>query len=165
MTTPATSRFTTTQWLVCTIAAIGFLFDTYELLMTPLVGVPAIAELLQVPANNPLVTKWTGNMLWLSALCGGVFGMMGGWLIDRFTRKRIMAASIFVCSLAPVAASFSTSLECFIFFRCTTFIGVCVEFVAAITWLAELFADKRHRELAIGWTQAFASVGGLLVTG
>ena len=104
MTTEPQSRFTTTQWLVCIIAAIGFLFDTYELLMTPLVGVPAIAELLQVPANNPLVTKWMGNMLWLSALCGGVFGLLGGWLIDRFGRKRIMAASIFVYSLSPVAA-------------------------------------------------------------
>src|SRR5205823_3327201 len=51
------------------------------------------------------------------------------------------------------------------FFRCATFVGVCVEFVAAVTWLSELFPDKRQRELAIGWTQAFASVGGLLVTG
>jgi hypothetical protein len=36
--------------------------------------------------------------------------------------------------------------------------------VAAVTWLAELFADKRTRERAIGWTLAFASVGGILVT-
>lgn len=159
------SRFTTTQWLIITIASIGFLFDTYELLMTPLVGVPAIAELLQVPANNPLVTEWMGKMLWMSALCGGVFGLLGGWLIDRFGRKRIMAVSIFVYSLSPVAAAFSTSLEMFIFFRCTTFIGVCVEFVAAITWLAELFPEKRRREIVLGSTQAFASLGGLLVTG
>ena len=157
-------RLTTTQWLICAIAAIGFLFDTYELLMTPLVGVPAIAELLQVPANNPLVTKWMGNMLWLSALCGGVFGLLGGWLIDRFGRKRIMAASIFVYSLSPVAAAMSTSLGAFVFFRCTTFIGVCVEFVAAITWLAELFPDPRRKKIVLGGTQAFASVGGLLVT-
>jgi hypothetical protein len=40
-----------------------------------------------------------------------------------------------------------------------------VEFVAAVTWLSELFPDKRQRELVLGWTQAFASVGGLLVTG
>ncbi len=165
MTTTPNSKFTTTQWLIITIAAIGFLFDTYELLMTPLVAVPAIAELLQVPANNPLVTKWTGNMLWLSALCGGVFGLLGGWLIDRFGRKRIMAVSIFVYSLSPVAAAFSTTLGWFIFFRCTTFIGVCVEFVAAITWLAELFPEKRRKEIVLGSTQAFASVGGLLVTG
>ena len=165
MTTTPTQHFTTIQWLVCTIAAIGFLFDTYELLMTPLVGVPAIAELLQVPPNNPLVTVWTGRMLWMSALCGGVFGLLGGWLIDRFGRKRIMAASIFVYSLSPVAAALSTSLEWFVFFRCTTFIGVCVEFVAAITWLAELFPDPRRKKIVLGGTQAFASVGGLLVTG
>src|SRR5260370_10477085 len=110
MTTESSSRFTTTQWLIITIASIGFLFDTYEPLMPPLVGVPAIAELLQVPPNNPLVTLWTGRMLWMSGLCGGVFGLLGGWLIDRFGRKRIMAASIFVYSLSPVAAALSTSL-------------------------------------------------------
>lgn len=157
-------RFTLVQWLVCLIAAIGFLFDTYELLMTPLVGVPAIAELLQVPPNNPLVTLWTGRMLWMSALCGGVFGLLGGWLIDRFGRKRIMAASIFVYSLSPVGSALSTTLGAFVFFRCTTFIGVCVEFVAAITWLAELFSDKRQKEIVLGTTQAFASVGGVFVT-
>ena len=164
MSTPSL-KLTRTHWCIITIAAIGFLFDTYELLMTPLVGVPAIAELLQVPANNPLVTKWTGNMLWLSALCGGVFGLLGGWLIDRFGRKRIMAASIFVYSLSPVAAALSTTLGWFVFFRCTTFIGVCVEFVAAITWLAELFPEPRRKKIVLGGTQAVASVGGLLVTG
>src|SRR5213075_2386040 len=44
------------------------------------------------------------------------------------------------------------------------FIGVCVEMVAAVTWLTELFQDKRTRELAIGWTLATASLGGILVT-
>jgi MFS family permease len=147
------------------MASIGFLFDTYELLMTPLVGVPAIAELLQLPPNNKTVTDWMGRMLWMTALCGGVFGLLGGLLIDRFGRKRIMAASIFVYALSPCAAAFSTSLGVFVFFRCTTFIGVCIEFVAAITWLAELFPDKKQREFALGFTQAFASLGGLLVTG
>jgi MFS family permease len=48
--------------------------------------------------------------------------------------------------------------------RCTTFIGVCVEFVAAVAWLAELFPNPRQREAVLGYTQAFSSVGGLLVT-
>lgn len=155
---------TRTQWLVCIIAAIGFLFDTYELLMTPLAGVPAIAELLKLPPNHPAVTMWMGRMLWMTALCGGIFGLLGGWLIDRFGRKRIMALSIFVYALSPFAAAFAGSLTTFIFFRCTTFIGVCVEFVAAITWLAELFPDKRQKEIVLGTTQAFASLGGIFVT-
>ena len=37
----------------------------------------------------------------------------------------------------------------------TTFIGVCVEFVAATAWLAELFTEPKRRESVIGWTQAF----------
>jgi MFS family permease len=158
-------KLSLTAWLVLIIASIGFLFDTYELLMTPLVAVPAIAELLQLPPNNPVVIQWFGNMLWTTALCGGIFGLLGGWLIDRFGRKTIMAASIFLYAFSPFAAAFSTSLPMFFFFRCTTFIGVCVEFVAAITWLAELFPDKRQKEIALGSTQAFASLGGLLVTG
>src|SRR2546425_7755377 len=76
----------------------------------------------------------------------------------------MMATSIFVYALSPFAASFSTHLGAFVFFRCTTFIGVCVEFVAAITWLAELFPEKKQKERVLGWTQAFASLGGVLVT-
>jgi MFS family permease len=164
MNSSAPKSFSVTQWLILIVAAIGFLFDTYELLMTPLVGVPAIAELLKLPPNHPEVTAWMGRMLWMTALCGGVFGLLGGWLIDRFGRKRIMALSIFVYALSPFAAAFASTLPMFVFFRCTTFIGVCVEFVAAITWLAELFPDKQQKQRVLGWTQAFASLGGILVT-
>lgn len=100
MANTTSPRFTTTQWLIIIIASIGFLFDTYELLMTPLVAAPAIAELLNVPLNNSLVTDWVGRLLWIAALCGGVFGLCGGWLVDRFGRKRVMAASIFMLAVA-----------------------------------------------------------------
>ena len=157
-------KFSFTTWLIIVIASIGFLFDTYELLMTPLVAAPAIAELLKIPQNNPIVTEWVGRLLWIAALCGGVFGLLGGWLVDKFGRKTIMAASIFLYSFSPFAAAYSTSLPMFVFFRSTTFIGVCVEFVAAITWLAEVFEDKKQKEKWLGITQAFASLGGVLVT-
>lgn len=157
--------------LVLTIAAIGFLFDTYELLMFPVIGSDAIAELLYHKSFAALsaaeqggVRDWAGRMLWIAALCGGAFGLLGGWLIDRLGRKTIMVASILIYSLSPVAASFSVELWQLVLFRCTTFIGVCVEMVAAVTWLAELFENKRARELAIGWTLATASLGGIAVT-
>jgi MFS family permease len=153
-----------TAWLVLTVAAIGFLFDTYELLLLPLIAAPAISEILQLPANHPDVTAWVGRLLWIAALCGGVFGLVGGWLTDRLGRKTVLALSIALYSFSPVGAALSTSLGWFIFFRCATFVGVCVEFVAAITWLAELFPEKGRKEKVLGWTQAFASVGGLFVT-
>src|SRR5882724_6067659 len=161
---PPGQKLGLTGWLIILVAVIGFAFDTYELLMLPLIAGPALAEILQVPPNNPLVTQWVGNMLWITALCGGIFGLLGGWFTDRFGRKKVLVASILLYSFSPVMAAFSTSVAWFLFFRCTTFIGVCVEFVAAITWLAELFPDKRQKEIALGATQAFASLGGLLVT-
>jgi MFS family permease len=149
---------------VLLVAAIGFLFDTYELLMFPVIGASALSELLHVPADSDLVRLWAGRMLWIAALAGGFFGLLGGWLIDRLGRKTIMIASILAYSISPVAAAYSTELWQLVLFRCTTFIGVCVELVAAVTWLAELFTEKRSRELAIGWTLAMASLGGILVT-
>ena len=42
--------------------------------------------------------------------------------------------------------------------RCVVFVGVCVEFVAAVAWLAELFDDPQQREKVLGYTQAFSSL-------
>ncbi|MBL8866850.1 MAG: MFS transporter [Gemmataceae bacterium] len=132
--------------------------------MLPVIGAGALSDLLGVPRNHESVRWWIGTILWSAALAGGIFGLLGGWMIDRFGRKRIMVASILMYSLSPMAAAFSTDVYQFVFFRCTTFIGVCVEMVAAVTWLAELFPDKRTRERAIAWSLAAASLGGLLVT-
>ncbi|HYN05032.1 MAG TPA: MFS transporter, partial [Vicinamibacteria bacterium] len=68
-------------------------------------------------------------------------------------------------AFSALAAGFAPSVGWLLFFRCTTFVGVCVEFVAAVAWLAELFPEPRRREAVLGWTQAFSSVGGLMVTG
>ncbi len=37
--------------------------------------------------------------------------------------------------------------------------------MAAVAWLAELFPEPRRRESVLGYTQAFSSLGGLLVAG
>src|SRR3979490_1423946 len=100
MTTSSKAVLTPTHWLIIIIASLGFLFDTYQLLMTPLVGPPAISELLKVPLSNQAVSDWMGNLLWLSALSGGVFGLLGGWLIDRCGPKFAMALGIFISPFA-----------------------------------------------------------------
>src|SRR4051812_10496186 len=162
--TAPTPRLSLTQWLIIIIASLGFLFDTYQLLMTPLVGPAAISEMLKVPLSNSAVSEWMGKLLWLSAISGGVFGLLGGWLTDRLGRKFVMALGIFVYSLSPFAGAYSQTLGAFIFWRCATFVGVCIEFVAAITWIAEVFSDKAQKEKWLGITQLFASLGGVLVS-
>lgn len=164
MTNETTSRLTSVQWLICVIAAIGFAFDTYELLMLPLIVRPAIEQLGGFAFGTPGFTRWRDFMIFVPAVCGGIFGLLGGYLTDRLGRRRVLTWSILLYAFSALAAGFSTSLPMLLFFRTTTFIGVCVEFVAAVAWLAELFTEPKRRETVIGWTQAFSSLGGFMVS-
>ncbi len=157
------NRLTPIQWLVCFIAVIGFAFDIYELLMLPLIVRPALQELIGAVPGSPEFSHWVGLLFFLPAITGGAFGLLGGWLTDRFGRRRVLTYSILVYAFSAFAAGFSTTPGMLLFFRCTTFVGVCVEFVAAVAWLAELFPHPKQRENVLGYTQAFSSIGGLLV--
>lgn len=167
----AKSPMTGVQWLVCIIASIGFAFDIYELLMLPLVVKPALASLGGVGPNGvPLLipgsaeyVKWARTLFFVPAIAGGVFGLLGGYLTDLLGRRRVLTFSIMLYALSAFAAGFAQSLPALLFWRCLVFIGVCVEFVAAVAWLAELFPDPRRREKVLGFTQFFSSLGGLMV--
>ncbi|MFN7921348.1 MAG: MFS transporter [Bryobacteraceae bacterium] len=154
----------TTQWLICIVAGIGFAFDIYVLLVLPLIVGPALGALGGIKPGTPEAANWVSLLFYVPALAGGFFGMIGGYLTDRLGRRKILVFSILLYAASAVAAGYATSLEMLLFFRVTTFIGVCVEFVAAVAWLAELFPDHKQREKVLGWTQALSSIGGLLVT-
>ena len=163
--TPAGSlapSLTGVQWLVCIIAAIGFAFDIYELLMLPLVAPDALKEFGIMP-GTPEFNQWIGMLFYVPAFVGGIVGLWGGYLTDRLGRRRVLTWSILCYAVSAFLAGFATNIWMLLFFRSTTFIGVCVEFVAAVAWLAELFPDPHQRERVLGYTQAFSSIGGLLV--
>jgi MFS family permease len=164
-TTVAAPRLTSTQWLICAIAAIGFAFDTYELLMLPLIVGPAIGEMIGAKAGTPEYADWVSRLFFVPAVFGGIFGLFGGYLTDRLGRRRVLTWSILCYAFSAFGAGYATNIYWLLLLRTTTFIGVCVEFVAATAWLAELFSDPKQRERVLGYTQAFGSVGGLMVTG
>jgi MFS family permease len=181
---PESPPLNRTAWLICIIAAIEFAFDIYELLMLPLIIKPAMAA-LSVPLIDALVTggmdrataaglwspggeeyvRWARMLFFVPALAGGVFGLLGGYLTDLLGRRRVLTFSILLYAFAACAAGFATTLPQLLLFRCLVFIGVCVEFVAAVAWLAEIFTHPPQREKVLGYTQAFSSFGGLLVAG
>ncbi len=154
---------TRTQWLICIIASIGFAFDIYELLMLPLIIKPALFSLGGLVVGTPEYTHWARILFFVPAIAGGVFGLLGGWLTDRLGRRRVLTWSILIYAFGAFAAGFATTLPQLLICRCFVFVGVCVEFVAAVAWLAEIFPDPKQREKVLGFTQAFSSLGGLLV--
>jgi len=151
------------QWVICSIAAIGFAFDIYEILMLQLIARPALLELTGAAPGSPEFQMWVGRLFYIPAFAGGIFGLIGGYLTDLFGRRRVLTFSIILYALAAFASGYSTSIEMLLFLRCLVFIGVCVEFVAAVAWLAELFPQGERREKVLGYTQAFSSLGGLMV--
>jgi MFS family permease len=158
-------KMTPLQWLICTVAAIGFAFDTYELLVLTLIVRPALSEMLPRDVSQAVFNHWVGIFFYVPAIAGGIFGLLGGYLIDLLGRRRILLWSIFLFGVCTFATAYVTSPMQFLIFRCGTFVGVSVEFVAATAWLAELFPEREQREAVIGYTQGFASTGGLLVSG
>src|SRR5262245_53776188 len=166
MSSPATSgakRLTFTEWLICIMAAIGFAFDIYELLMLPLIVGPCLQDLLPKDAKPADFNYWGGMLFYVPAVAGGIFGLMGGYLTDRLGRRRVLTWSILLYAFSKFFAGFSTSVTMLLVLRSAAFVGVCVEFVAAVAWVAELFPDPKQREKALGYTQAFSSIGGLMV--
>src|SRR5262245_56517142 len=159
----STVRLTPVQWMICAIAAIGFAFDIYEILMLPLIVRPALLELTGAAPGSPQFQMWVGRLFYIPAFAGGIFGLLGGYLTDRLGRRRVLTYSILIYAVSAFLSGFVTSVGMLLLLRCFVFIGVCVEFVAAIAWLAELFPDPAQREKVLGYTQAFSSLGGLLV--
>src|SRR5438445_726527 len=157
-------QMTTTEWLLCGVACLGFAFDTYTLLVLTLIVRPSLTEMLPASAGPAVFNQWVGILFYIPAIAGGVFGLLGGYLIDLLGRRRILMWSILLYGASTFATAYVTSPGQFLLLRCGTFIGVSVEFVAATAWLAELFTRREQREAIIGYTQAFASTGGLLIS-
>ncbi len=153
------------KWTICGVAALGFLFDIYEILVAPLVVQPALLELGGLRLGTPEYRSWAGLFLYIPPLIGGFCGLWGGYFTDLLGRRRVLTWSIWIYTASAVAAGFSTSLPELLFFRTTCYAGVCVEFVAAVAWLAELFDEPKTREAVLGFTQAFSSLGGVIVSG
>ena len=158
------SRLTPLQWVIAVIAAIGFAFDSYVLLVLPLIIRPALIELLHVPPNSPLINDWVGIIFYVPAVAGGIFGLLGGYLTDLLGRRRVLVWSILLYAFSALASGYSTSVYWLLLWRCATFVGVCVEFVAAVAWLSELFPNPKQREALVGYTQVVGSLGGIMVT-
>jgi len=159
------ASLTATQWLICATAGIGFAFDMYEIVVQAIVLRPLLLELGPYQPGTPQFNHWAGMMLFVPAMLGGIGGMVGGYLTDRLGRQRVLVWSIVIYGIAACCSAFATSLGELIAWRCITVAGACVEFVAAIAWLTELFPDPRRREAVIGFSQVCATAGNFMIAG
>ena len=153
------------RWLVVAVVGLGFVFDYYEIIVQAITVRPALLDVGGFTPGSAAYNRWVGWLMYLPFLCGGLLGLVGGYLTDRLGRRRVLVWSIVVYGLATVAAGFARTPAELLFWRCVTIAGVSVETIAALAWLAEKFVDRGRREAALGYTQVFAGLSGFLVTG
>jgi hypothetical protein len=162
---PGAPRLTPIQWLICAVACLGFAFDLYETLMLALIVRPALTSLGDLKPGTSAFNLWVGLLFFIPVAIGGVFGLLGGYLTDLLGRRRVLVWSILLYAFSACAASYVTSVPELVVFRSTTMIGVSVEYVAALAWLAELFPHPKQRESVLAYAQSFYALGGLMVVG
>jgi MFS family permease len=163
-TTASAGALTAVQWLVGGVAALGFAFDLYEMLVLPMILRPALSSLGGLESGARDFNRWVGLLFYVPAVVGAALGVLGGYLTDLFGRRRVLVWSILLYAFSSLAGSCATTLTQLLVWRCATVAGVSVEYVAAIAWLAELFHDPKQRQRVLGYTQSAAGLGGLMAT-
>ena len=156
---------TPTQWAICVVACIGFLFDTFVLLVLTLIVQPSLTELLGARPGSAAFNHWVGMLFYVPAVAGGIFGLLGGYLIDRLGRKRVLLWSILLPAFSTFVTAYAKTPLQLLVLRSLSFVRFPVEFVAATAWLAELFPERKQREAILGYTQGFSSTGGIVMSG
>ncbi|HET7810698.1 MAG TPA: MFS transporter [Steroidobacteraceae bacterium] len=160
-----TAPLTGVQVLILVTAGVGFAFDMYEVVVQAIIVRPMLMELGPFQPGTPEFNHWTGLMLFLPTVAGGLTALLGGYLTDRLGRQRVLVWSIVLYGAAAFMSAFATSIPELILWRCITVAGACVEFVAAIAWLTELFPEAKRREAVLGFAQVCATGGNFMIAG
>jgi MFS family permease len=153
------SEVTRYQWLILTVASLGWVFDAFEGQLYNITRAEMLPDLLQVDPNDPLVKDWGEKFL-------GIFligGTIGGWLFssmaDRIGRNPVMALTILFYSIFSGLTAFATEIWHVGVLRFLVAMGVGGEWAVGAALVAEVF-PKEARARASGIFHA-TSVGGL----
>jgi MFS family permease len=150
------------QVLTLVAAFLGWLFDGFEMGLFPLIGQPALADLLGPNASTTDANSWFGAIIatfLVGAASGGVFF---GWLGDKIGRVRAMTFSILTYAIFTGACGFAHSAWQIAILRFIASLGMGGEWSLGVALVNEVWPSK-SRALTAGLIGAAANVGYLLV--
>ena len=147
------------QWLVLTVASLGWVFDAFEGQIYNLTRADMLPALLHLEPGDPGVKVWGERFLGFF-LAGGTFGgLLFSSLADRWGRNPVMALTILFYSLFSGLTAFATEIWQVGVLRFLVAMGVGGEWAVGAALVAEVFPNEA-RERAGGIFHA-TSVAGL----
>lgn len=147
-------------------AFLGWMFDGFEMGLFPLIGTPALTDLLANSVSPEILEKTVSNWFTViiatflvGAATGGVFF---GWLGDRIGRVRAMTFSIFTYAIFTGLCGFATEAWQIAILRFVASLGMGGEWALGVALVNELWT-KGSRAWVAGAIGAAANIGYLLV--
>ena len=134
-------------------AFLGWMFDGYEMGLFPLIGKPALQDLLASTSSPEEITlsldRWFSVIIatfLVGAATGGVFF---GWLGDRIGRVKAMSISIFTYAIFTGLCGFATEAWHIAILRFIASLGMGGEWALGVALVNELWT-KGNRALVAG---------------
>jgi MFS family permease len=149
------------RWMALTAALLGWMFDGFEMGLFPLIGGPALADLLG-PASAGQATQWFGAIIAVFLVGAATGGVFFGWLGDRIGRVRAMSLSIFTYAVFTGLCGFATEAWHIAALRFVASLGMGGEWSLGVALVNEIWPNK-SRALIAGLIGAAANLGFLMV--
>ncbi|MEN9575839.1 MAG: hypothetical protein RL514_3694 [Verrucomicrobiota bacterium] len=156
---PATQR---TKYMTLLAALLGWMFDGFEMGLFPLIGGPALADLLGPTSSPADAGKWFGAIIAVFLVGAATGGVLFGWLGDKIGRVRAMSLSIFTYAIFTGLCGFATEAWHIAALRFIASLGMGGEWSLGVALVNEVWPGKSRAFIA-GLIGAAANVGFLMV--
>jgi MFS transporter, SHS family, sialic acid transporter len=150
------------RWLALFAALLGWMFDGLEMGLFPLLGRPALRELLGPGNEEKTVVSWfavINSGFLIGAATGGV---LFGWLGDRLGRVRAMLYSVLLYATCSGLCGVTTAAWQLAVARFLGSLGMGGEWALGVALVMEMWKGK-HRELLAGLIGFFGNFGYCLL--
>ena len=141
-------------------AFLGWLFDGFEMGLFPLIGKPALQDLL--PGATPIVQgQWFTVIIAVFLVGAATGGVLFGWLGDKMGRVKAMTLAIFTYAIFTGLCAFVTQAWQFAGLRFIASLGMGGEWSLGVALVNEIWAG-RNRAWIAGMIGAASNIGFLL---
>jgi MFS family permease len=142
-------------------AFLGWLFDGFEMGMFPLIGQPALKDLLGATTDPTVISQWFGVIIATFLVGAASGGVLFGWLGDKIGRVRAMGLSIFTYAVFTGLCGFAHEAWQITLLRFIASLGMGGEWSLGVALVNEVWSAK-SRAVTAGLIGAAANVGYLL---
>ena len=164
MTKPSQSKPVSATGRNATLIAalLGWMFDGFEMGLFPLIGRPALTDLLKGTDQAGSEADWFGVIIAVFLVGAASGGVLFGWLGDKIGRVRAMSLSIFTYAVFTGLCGFATEAWHIAVLRFVASLGMGGEWSLGVALVNEIWPGKSRAFIA-GLIGAASNVGFLLV--